>query len=158
MVGNKSLGESLQSFALAGDLGSISVISFNLEIAFAPEGEKIRHPITQVLLRAAAGNLKGSKKQRDRQSLNAVLPPPFLTEVAILFGDSDAGELLKIFSRLITEWASDTAAPSKDDKASDNDSVVTVEDPEASKGKKSGKPMASAETPATESRKPGKAT
>ena len=39
-VRNKSLRESLQAFALAGDLGSPSVISFNLEIAFAPEGEK----------------------------------------------------------------------------------------------------------------------
>ena len=60
-VGNKSLGESFQAFALVGDLGSTSVISFNLEIVFAPEGEKIHHPITQVLLRAAAGDLKGSK-------------------------------------------------------------------------------------------------
>ena len=40
MVGNKSLGESLQDSALAGNLGSPSVISFNLEIAFAPEEEK----------------------------------------------------------------------------------------------------------------------
>ena len=39
-VRNKFLGESLQDFALAGDLGSPSVILFNLEIAFAPEGEK----------------------------------------------------------------------------------------------------------------------
>ena len=39
-AGNKSLGDSLQAFALAGDLGSPSVISFNLEIVFAPEGEK----------------------------------------------------------------------------------------------------------------------
>ena len=39
-VGDKSLGESIQGFALAGELGSPSVISFNLEIAFAPKGEK----------------------------------------------------------------------------------------------------------------------
>ena len=97
-VGNKSLGESLQVFALAGDLGSPSVILFNLEIAFAPEGEKIRLPITEVLLIAAAGDLKGSKKQRDWQSLNAVLLPPFLTEVAFLHGKYDAGEILKIFA------------------------------------------------------------
>ena len=64
-VGNKSLGETFQAFTLAGDLGSPSVISFNLEIASAPEGEKIRLPITEALLRAAAGDLKGSKKQRD---------------------------------------------------------------------------------------------
>ena len=39
-VGNKSLEESIQDFALAGDLGSPSVISFNLEIAFAPEEKR----------------------------------------------------------------------------------------------------------------------
>ena len=39
-IGNKSLGESIQVFALAGNLGSPSVISFNLKIAFAPDREK----------------------------------------------------------------------------------------------------------------------
>ena len=102
-VSNKSLGESIQAFALGGDLGSPSVISFNLEIEFAPDGEEIRLPITEDLLRAAAGNLARSKNQQDLQSLNAVLLPPFLTEVAILHGESDAGELLKIFARSITE-------------------------------------------------------
>ena len=90
-VRNKSLRESLQAFALAGNLGSPSVISFYLKTAFAPEGEKIRLPITEVLLCAAAGNLKGSKKQQDWQSLNAVLLLTFLTEVDILRGESDAG-------------------------------------------------------------------
>ena len=155
-VRNKSLRESLQYFALAGNLGSPNVISFNLDIAVAPEGEKIRLPITEVLLCAVAGDLKGSKKQRDWQSLNAVLLPPFLTEVAIFHGESDAGELLKIFARSFTEWASDTAPPSKADEAGDNDSVVTVEAPEASEGKKSGKPKSSSETPAIEARRPGK--
>ena len=138
-VGNKSLGESIQDFALAGNLGSPSVISFNLKIAFALEGEKIHLPITEVLLCAAAGDLARSKRQRNWQSLNAVLLPPFLTEVDILHGESDAGELLKIFARSITEWASDAAPPSEADKASDKDSVVTVEAPEASEVKKEGK-------------------
>ena len=101
-VGNKYLRESIQSFALAGDLGSTSVIPFNLKIAFAPEGEKIRLPITEVLLRAVAGDLARSKKQRYWQSLNAVLLPPFLMEVAILHGKSDAGEILKICAK--REW------------------------------------------------------
>ena len=48
-VGNKSLGETLQAFALAGNRASPSVIYFNLEIAFSPEGEKIRLPITEGL-------------------------------------------------------------------------------------------------------------
>ena len=157
IVGNKSLGESIQAFALAGDLGSPSVISFNLKICFAPEGEKIRLPITEVLLHAAAGDLACSKKQRDWQSLDVVLLPPFLTEVAILNGESDTGELLKIFARSITEWALDAAPPSEAYEASDNDSVVTVEAPEASEVKKAGKSKASAETPAAEAKKPGKA-
>ena len=81
---------------------------------------------------------------------------PFLTEVAILHSKSDAGELLKIFARSITEWALDTAPPSEANEASDGDSVVTVEAPEASEGKKSRKSKASAETPAVEARKPVK--
>ena len=97
-----------------------------------------------------------SKKQRDWQSLNAVLLPPFLTEITILHGESDAGELLKIFARSITEWASDTAPPSEADKASNNDSVVTVEVPETSEVKNSGKSKASSETPVAKARKPGK--
>ena len=97
------------------------------------------------------------KKQRDWQSLNAVLLPPFLTEAAILHGESDSGELLKIFTRSITEWASDTAPPSEADEASENDSVITVEAADASEGKKSGKPKASADTPSTKARMLGKA-
>ena len=51
----------------------------------------------------------------------------------------------------------DTAPPSKADEASDDDSVVTVETPEASEGKKWGKSKASVKTTAAEARKPGKA-
>ena len=90
-------------FALAGDLSSPSVIPFNIEIAFATDGEKICLPSAEVLLRAAAGDLARSKKQRDWTSRNAVLLPPFLTEAAILHGESDAGELLNIPPRPITE-------------------------------------------------------
>ena len=147
-VGNKSLVEYIQAFALAGNLDSPSVISLNLEIAFATEGEKIRLPITDVLLCAAAGDLARSKNQRDCPSLNAVLLPPFLTEFSILHGESDKGELLKIFARSITEWASDVSPPSEADEASDDDSIVTVEAPEAPDAKKAGKSKASAETPA----------
>ena len=100
--------------------------------------KKIRLPITEVLLCVAVGDLNGSKKKRNWQSLNAFLLPPFQTEVAILHGELDAGELLKIFAQSITEWTSDTAPPSEADEASDDDSVVTVEAPEASEGKKLG--------------------
>ena len=77
------------AFALAGDLSSPSVISFIIEIAFATDGKKIRLPIAEVLLRAAAGDLTQSKKQRNWTSHNAVLLLPFLTEAAILHGESD---------------------------------------------------------------------
>ena len=104
----------------------------------------------EVLLRAAAGNLARSKKQRNWNSRNTVLLPPFLTEVAILHGKSDAGELLKNFARSITEWASCADPSSEADKASNNDSVVTIEDAEA---KKTGTAkQASAETAATETK------
>ena len=139
------------------NLDTATFTTFNLEIAFAPEGEKFRLPITEVILCAAASALKGSKKKQDWQSLNTVLLPPFLTEVAILHVESDARELLKIFSQSITKWALDTAPPSEADEASDDDRIVTVEAPEASEGKKSRKPKASSETPTTEARKPGKA-
>ena len=56
-VGKKSLGESVEDFALAGDLRSPSVIYFNIEIAFAADGEKIRLPIAEVLLCLTAGDL-----------------------------------------------------------------------------------------------------
>ena len=64
-VGNKSLGESVASFALAGSLNSPSVVSIDINIAFATDGDNIRLPITELLLCAAASNLARSKKQRD---------------------------------------------------------------------------------------------
>ena len=64
-VGNKSLGESVVVFSLAGDLSSPSVISFNIEIAFAADNDKICLPIVEFLLRAAAVDLTRSKNKRD---------------------------------------------------------------------------------------------
>ena len=81
------------------------MVSIKMDISFAADGENIRLPVTEVLLRAAAGNLARSKKQRDWTPHNAVLLPLFLTEAAILNRESDAGEILKIFARSITEWA-----------------------------------------------------
>ena len=104
-VGNKSLEESVVAFALAGDIDSPSVVSINMDIAFETEGDKICLPITEFLLRSAAGDLVRSKNQRDWTPRNAVLLPPFLTEAAILNLESDAGELLKIFAQSVTERA-----------------------------------------------------
>ena len=93
------------AFDLAEDISSPSVVSLKIDIAFAADGDKICLLITEVLLHAAASDLARSKNQRDWTLRNAVLLPPFLTEDAILHGELDTGELLKIFARSITEWA-----------------------------------------------------
>ena len=151
--GNKSLGESVVAFALAGNLSSPSVISLKIEIAFAVDGDKIRLPIVEVLLRTTAANLTRSKKQRDWTPRNDVLLPTFLTEAAILHSESDVGKLLKIFARSITEWAKDEDSTSKADEANDNDSVVTIDAEEAKsmpgKAKQASDETAAAETLAT---------
>ena len=119
-VGNKSLGESVVAFALAGNLDSTSVVSINTEITFATDGDKIRLPITEILLRDAAGDLKRSKKQQDCTPRNAVLLPPLLTEAVILNGGSDAGDLLGIFARSVTEWAEEGEDSGGDKKNNDD--------------------------------------
>ena len=82
-------------------------------------------------------------------------PPAIFLEAAILHGKLDAGDLLKIFARSITEWASDADTSSKADEASNDDSVVTIKSAEA---KKPGKAkQASADTATTETTNPGKA-
>ena len=63
-VENKSLGESVVAFSLAGDLSSTSVVSINMDITFSADGDKIRLLIAEVLLCAAADNLACSKKQQ----------------------------------------------------------------------------------------------
>ena len=72
-VGNKSLGESVVDFTLAGDISSPSAIFLKIEIAFATDGKNIRLPVTEVLLHAAAGNLARSKNQRVWNPISAVL-------------------------------------------------------------------------------------
>ena len=62
-VGNNPLGESVVAFALVVYLSSPYVVSLKIEITFAVDGDTIRLPIAEVLLRAAAGNLARSKKQ-----------------------------------------------------------------------------------------------
>ena len=78
-----------------------------------------------------------------------------MTEAVILHSEPDAGELLKIFARSITEWASNTAPSSDADEASNDDSVVTVKADEAKKPSKT--KQASAKTAAAETMKHGKA-
>ena len=109
------------------------VILFNIETAFATDRKKIHLLITEVFLCTAAGNLARSKKKRDWYPRNANLLPPLLTEAAILHGESDAGELLNIFSCSITEWASDADSLSKADESNDYDSIAMIEAAEAKK-------------------------
>ena len=78
-VGNKSLGEPVTAFALTESLEALAVISIDADIAFANSGDKTRLPVTELLLRAAVGNLARPKKQRIWVAINAVILPPFLT-------------------------------------------------------------------------------
>ena len=149
-VGNKSLGEYVVAFALAGNLSSPPVLSLKTEIAFTAYGYKIRLPIGEFPLRAAARDLAQSKKHREWNPRNAVLLPSFLTESAILHGESDAGKLLKIFARSITEWAKEEDTTIETDEANGGNSVVTIEAKEekekTGKTKQAAAKMASTET------------
>ena len=74
-------------------------------ITFSMYGNKIRLPITEVLLRAASGDLARLKKQQDWRPRNAVPLTSFLTDASILNRGLDAGELLKIFACSVMERA-----------------------------------------------------
>ena len=100
---NKSLGGFIVAFALAVNLDSPFVVSIKMDIAFSADSNKIRLPITEVLLYAAAADLVRSKKQQDWTPHNAVLLLLFLTEAAIFNEELYAGDLLNIFARSITE-------------------------------------------------------
>ena len=80
------------------------------------DGDKIRPPITEVLLRAAAGNLARSKNQWEWTPRNTVLLPPFLMKAKILDGQTTAEELLKIVACSVTEIAEE-----KEEKDGDED-------------------------------------
>ena len=125
------------------------MISLKIEIAFAADVDKIRLPIAEVLLHTAAGDLARSNKQRDWTPCNTVLLPPFLTEASILHGESDTGNLLKVFYCSITEWEKDEDSTSEADEANDDDSVVTIDAKEAKANPGKAK-QASAETAAAE--------
>ena len=89
-VGNKSLGEYVMVFALAGSLDSHSLFSININIVFIVNGDKISLRIADVLLRAAVRNFARSEKQQDWMTHNAIILPPFLTEGAILDKETSA--------------------------------------------------------------------
>ena len=88
---------------MAGSLGSSAVVSIDADIAFTIAGNKIHLPISEVVLRAAAGDLARSKKQRDWALLNSVLLLPLLTEAGLLDGETSMKDILNIFARTIIE-------------------------------------------------------
>ena len=56
-VGDNSLGEKVGAFALVRSLKAPSVVLIDIERDFAGDGEKIRLPTTEALLRAASGRI-----------------------------------------------------------------------------------------------------
>ena len=80
-----------------------SIVSIDINIAFAMDGNMILLLIAEIFLSAAAVNLARSKKQRDKSLRSTVPLPPFLTEAKILEGEMTAEEILNIFARSITE-------------------------------------------------------
>ena len=96
-VGNKSLGKTVTTFALTVSLEATTVASIDIERAFYGDGEKICLPTTEVLLRKAAGKIAKLKKLWDWTSRNAVLLPPFLTEIVLTDGGTASEVLLQIF-------------------------------------------------------------
>ena len=146
-VGNKYLGGYVSAFALTGSLDSPSVVSIDINIAFATDGDKICLLITEVLLCAAAGNLASSNKQRDWTPRNAVLLPPFLTEAAILDRETVAEDIIKIFTHSIVERAGERE---EDDGSKDNkDSEGGKEAEEETKNETVNKKQSIAKTLAT---------
>ena len=120
-VGNNSLGESVVDFSLVGDLSPPSIVSIKTDIAFAADNDKISLLIEEALLRATAGDLTRSNKQRHWTPRNSALIPPFLTEAAVLHRELDAGETLEILARSITEWATEGEKSSREDDNNDDD-------------------------------------
>ena len=102
-VGKTFLGESITAFSLARSLDSPTVVLLDTNVALAIVGDKIRLPISEVLLYAASGDLSRSKKQRYWVPLKSVLLSLLLTEAAILGGETSVEDLLNIFARSITD-------------------------------------------------------
>ena len=125
IVGKKSLGESVLAFALTGDLRSPTVVSIKVDIDFSVDVNKICLPVAEVLLCASASNLTHSKKQLYWMTRNTVLLPPVLMEAAIIYGELDAGKLMKIFARSIKEWSKEGKTSSGEDN-NDNEAAKTA--------------------------------
>ena len=144
---NKSLGESVMAFALAGSLDSRSVVLIDINITFTIDDDKTRFLIAEVLLHAATGNLTRSKKQGYGTPRNAILLPSFFTEAAILDVETSAKELLKIFVQSIKKREEEKEE--NDGEEDDHNSKEEEEAEEEMKKNNEKKRKATAETLAT---------
>ena len=120
-VGKKSLGKTVTNFSLAGSLDTIAMVSVDVKRNFSGDSKKICLQTTEVLLRAASGDLAKSKKLRDWKSRNAVLLLPFLTEAVVADRETAAEALLKTNSEKIQENGAKNT-PEETDKDEDSGS------------------------------------
>ena len=81
-IGNKSIGETVTTFALVVFLKAPNLVMIDVESDGA--GNKIHLPTTEVLLRSAVGNLPQSNNLRDWAALNYVLLLSLLFEAVSL--------------------------------------------------------------------------
>ena len=90
-VGNKSLGETVTTFALAVLLEALTVVTINTEHEFAGATNQIPISTTKLLLHIAIGDLSKSKKLRNCAALNSVFLPPLLTKDVLFEGEEIMG-------------------------------------------------------------------
>ena len=93
-VGNKSLRETVTTFALEVLLEALTVVTIDVERASVVSSVHIPLPTTKLLLHTAIGDLSKSKKLCNWAALNAVFVLPFLTKGIVFKGESTTGELL----------------------------------------------------------------
>ena len=113
--GNKFLGETVTTYAMAGLLEAPTVATIDSDYAFTFACDKIRLPTTKVLLCTAAADLYMSKRLCDWANFNAVLFPAFLTKVVILKVERATEKLLDIFYANISEL--DQNPPSRNQRS-----------------------------------------
>ena len=79
----KCLVKTVTAFTREVSLEVPTVVLIEIKRAFSGDGEKIRLPVTEVLLCANDGDLEKSYKLCNWTSRNAILLPPFLTEAVV---------------------------------------------------------------------------
>ena len=67
-VGKNPLGGSVTAFALVILIEATTAVSINIDIAFTIAGNKIRIPITKLILRTAVGTVGNLAKSKNRET------------------------------------------------------------------------------------------